>query len=38
VEKILSLPELFAADEIWLINSLRGMRRAVLAEADLAKA
>jgi para-aminobenzoate synthetase/4-amino-4-deoxychorismate lyase len=33
-EQVLYAADLFAADEIWLINSLRGRRRAVLAPDD----
>lgn len=33
-EKKLFLPDLFAADEILLVNSLRGIRRAVIAEGE----
>jgi para-aminobenzoate synthetase/4-amino-4-deoxychorismate lyase len=33
-EKLLFAADLFSAEEIWLVNSLRGRRRAVLAEGE----
>jgi len=34
VEQVLSAGDLFSAEEIWLVNSLRGCRRAVLAAGE----